>query len=143
VRFVSLQVGDGRQELLSVPGGERIIDIGDAREASGLDLLDAIAAIQNCDLVISSCTSTAHMAGVAGVPGWILLSDQSDWRWMTGRSDSPWYPSLTLLRQKRPGDWEGLAVDVARTLARWRDGLAAPTLSLEIEKPEGQTQSGY
>lgn len=121
VRFVSLQVGPGRRELSAVGGAERIADIGGVIEEAGSDVLDGIAAAANCDLVISSCTSVVHMAGSAGTPGWVLLSDQPDWRWMTGREDSPWYPSLTLFRRDS-GGWPALAWQVAAALADWRDG---------------------
>ncbi|MBU0888369.1 MAG: hypothetical protein KJ904_14525 [Alphaproteobacteria bacterium] len=120
IRFVSLQVGRGREELSTVEGGDHIADIGGAIEEAGSDVLDGIAVAANCDLVISSCTSVVHMAGSAGTPGWVLLGNPSDWRWMTGRDDTPWYPSLTLFR-RFSRDWTGLAGDVALTLAHWRD----------------------
>ena len=119
VRFVSLQVGPGRDEIAEL-GLEGVLDdVGGAVEAAGPDVLDTLAVLEHCDLVISSCTSMVHMAGVAGRPGWVLLSSRPDWRWMTGRRDSPWYPSLELIRQRAPGDWAGVAAEAAAKLAAW------------------------
>ncbi|KAA3651809.1 MAG: glycosyltransferase [Proteobacteria bacterium] len=124
LRFVSLQVGPGRGEIASLGLGEILHDVGGAVEAEGADVLDTLAVLESCDFVISSCTSTAHMAGVAGRPGRILLSTRPDWRWMIERSDTPWYPSLKLARQRAPGDWADLARTVAAELAAWRDTMA-------------------
>lgn len=67
------------------------------------------AALADCmDLVISSCTSVAHLVGGLGRPLWLLLAHQADWRWLVGREDSPWYPSARLFRQATPGDWPGV-----------------------------------
>ena len=57
------------------------------------------------DLLISVDTSTAHLAGALGRPVWVLIASAPDWRWMTGREDSPWYPSMRLFRQEAPGEW--------------------------------------
>ena len=73
------------------------------------------AALCEClDLIISTCTSIAHLAGALGRPLWLLLSSNADWRWFLDRADTPWYPTARLYRQARLGDWsEPLAV-VAR-----------------------------
>lgn len=72
------------------------------------DFADAAAALSGLDLVVTVDTAMAHLAGALGVPCLLLLSHGADWRWLVDRADSPWYPSLTLLRQKRPGDWAGV-----------------------------------
>lgn len=71
------------------------------------DFADTAAIIANLDLVVSVDTSVVHVAGALGKP--VLMLDRHDncWRWLRGRSDSPWYPSLTILRQERPWDWRG------------------------------------
>jgi len=69
--------------------------------------LDRLAAlISQCDVVISVDTMAAHLAGALGVPTCLLLHTEADWRWMRRRADSPWYPSMTLFRQHRPGEWD-------------------------------------
>jgi ADP-heptose:LPS heptosyltransferase len=57
------------------------------------------------DLVITSDTAIAHLAAALGRPTWLLLHTASDWRWLCDRDDSPWYPSVRIFRQRRPGDW--------------------------------------
>jgi ADP-heptose:LPS heptosyltransferase len=66
----------------------------------------------NLDLVITIDTSIAHLAGALGVPVWILLPYVPDWRWMLERDDSPWYPTMRLFRQKKPGDWPSAIMHV-------------------------------
>jgi hypothetical protein len=121
LRFVSLQVGTGREEIGSLGVGTRLDDIGGEIEAAGSDVLDTMAVLANCDYVISCCTSVIHMAGVGGRSGQVLLAHRPDWRWMTGRSDSPWYPGLELLRQPSPGDWNAVIATSVERLRQWRD----------------------
>jgi tetratricopeptide (TPR) repeat protein len=81
--------------------GQELIDFG-----------DTAAAISELDLVITVDTAVAHLAGSLGKPARLLLSSASDWRWMMDRGDSPWYPTMTILRQKTSGEW-GEVVDLA------------------------------
>jgi len=81
------------------------------------DFADTAAAIANMDLVISVDTAVAHLAGALGTMVWTLLPFNSDWRWMLGRDDSPWYPSMRLFRQEKREDWEGVIERVAAELA--------------------------
>ena len=69
------------------------------------DFAETAAAISNLDLVISVDTAVAHLAGALGRPVWTLLPFAPDWRWLLGREDSPWYPTMRLFRQPRRGDW--------------------------------------
>ncbi len=77
------------------------------------------AAVAGMDLVITVDTLAAHLAGALGVPCWLLLQHRADWRWMSGRTDSPWYPSLRIFRQRAPGNWEGLLAEVRGELEAW------------------------
>jgi tetratricopeptide (TPR) repeat protein len=99
VRFFSLQKGDASKE--APPEGLELIDwteeLTDFSETAGL--------IANLDLVITVDSAVAHLAGAMGKPVWILIPTSPDWRWMTGRDDSPWYGSARLFRQKTRGDW--------------------------------------
>ena len=81
------------------------------------DLLDTAAMIRAVDLVLSVDTVVPHLAGALGRPVWTLLPFEADWRWMVGRDDSPWYPTMRLFRQPRPGDWETPVAAVADALA--------------------------
>lgn len=73
-------------------------------------------ALQKMDLVITACTSIAHLCGALGVPCWVLLPYDAYWVWLQERSDSPWYPSIRLFRQKKPGDWAQVLRDVQTAL---------------------------
>jgi hypothetical protein len=83
------------------------------------DFADTAALIVNLDLVISVDTAVAHLAGALGKPVWLLNRFDTCWRWLTGRCDSPWYPTLRIYRQPRPADWDAVLAEVARDL---RDG---------------------
>ncbi len=82
------------------------------------DYAETAALIANLDLVLCVDTSVAHLAAAMGKPVWLLLSYQADWRWLSGRSDCPWYPSLRILRQSALGDWDGVFAAVANELAQ-------------------------
>lgn len=89
------------------------------------DFADTAAIIEQLDLVISIDTSVAHLTGALGKPCWTMLPRlNTDWRWLLGRSDSPWYPSMRLYRQETPGDWSGVLADIVRDLAVFRGEAA-------------------
>jgi hypothetical protein len=80
------------------------------------DFGDTAALISNLDLVISVDTAVAHLAAALGKPVWLLDRFDTDWRWLAGRRDSPWYPTLRIYRQPRQGDWDSVLDDVRRDL---------------------------
>jgi hypothetical protein len=80
------------------------------------DFSDTAALISYMDVVISVDTSVAHLAGALGKPLWLLLPFHPDFRWLRERSDSPWYPTATLFRQTRDGDWSDVLARVVRRL---------------------------
>ena len=120
--FVSFQVGERARELRSGWRG-LVHDPGDA-----LTGLEATAdALLEVDLVITVDTMLAHLAGALGRPVWTLLAFAPDMRWMLGRADTPWYPTMRLFRQPVPGDWAGVFRDVRRELsARLAESGPAP-----------------
>lgn len=83
-----------------------------------VDFEDTAALIESLDLVITVDTAVAHLAGALGKPVWILLPYAADWRWLTRREDSPWYPSARLFRQSRAGDWGEVLERVREALCR-------------------------
>ena len=105
VRLVSLHKGAGEAQLADLPEGMRVETLGEAFDPPGSAFLDTAAVMAVCDLVITSDTAVAHLAGALGVRSWVVLKHLPDWRWMIDREDSPWYPTLRLFRQRRAGDW--------------------------------------
>jgi len=80
------------------------------------DFADTAALIANLDLVVSVDTAVAHLAAALGKPVWLLDRFDPDWRWLVGRRDSPWYPTLRIYRQPHPGDWDAVLAEVAGDL---------------------------
>jgi tetratricopeptide (TPR) repeat protein len=111
IEWYSLQKGDGEDQIASVPAAARIRQL-DARN----DFARKAALIAELDLVISVCTSNAHLAGALGKPLWVLLCHAPDWRWRLDRSDSLWYPTAHLFRQPAPGDWDSVVAEVRAAL---------------------------
>jgi hypothetical protein len=89
------------------PGlGERTPGFGRLRGTG--DLVELARAVADLDLMITVDSMPAHLAGALGVQTWTLLAHAPDWRWMTDREDTPWYPTMRLIRQEQPGDWRGV-----------------------------------
>ena len=82
------------------------------------DFADTAALMAQCDLIITVDTSSAHIAGALGLPVWLMLPYSPDYRWLLGRSDSPWYPTMRLYRQPSLGDWDAVIETVMRDLSR-------------------------
>ncbi len=81
------------------------------------DFADTAACVAGLDLVVTADTAVAHLAGALGRPCWIMLPHAADFRWLRDRDDSPWYPTVRLFRQPRPGDWPAVAAAIAAALA--------------------------
>jgi tetratricopeptide (TPR) repeat protein len=116
VRFFSLQVGPGREQLVTRHDRLDISDLGGRFDPSSF--ADAAAVIKHLDLVITVDSALGHLAAALGVPVWVALSFVPDWRWQLGREDSPWYPSARLFRQTTPGDWSNVFARIAVELAK-------------------------
>jgi tetratricopeptide (TPR) repeat protein len=104
VRLISLQKGAGAEQLRDIEGA--MIELqGEALDPGPDAFVDTAAVMANLDLVITSDTSVAHVAGALGCETWVALKQVPDWRWLLARKDSPWYPRHRLFRQQRRGDW--------------------------------------
>ena len=88
------------------------------------DALATARTMQALDLVISIDSMPAHLAGAPGVRTWTLLHAEADWRWMEGRDDSPWYPTMRLFRQPHPGDWASVVEAVRQALEEFASSRA-------------------
>jgi len=116
VRLVSLQKGFGEEQLTQDPPPFPVQRLAADFDAGGPAFLDAAAAMASLDLVVTCDTSIAHLAGALGRPVWVALKQNSEWRWLRERQDSPWYPTMRLFRQKAAGDWAGVFSAMAEAL---------------------------
>jgi hypothetical protein len=112
LRWFGLQVGDGRRDLSTRTLPKSFTDLAPQLH----DFADTAAAMAQLDLVITSCTATAHLSGALGRPTWVILPAAPDWRWLLERTDSPWYPSVRLFRQPAAGAWDAVVERVSAEL---------------------------
>jgi hypothetical protein len=116
-RLISLQKGEGEEQLSSLPPSMRVETLGADFDAGADAFVDTAAAMTCLDLIITCDTSVAHLAGALAVPVWVALKSEAEWRWLTGRTDSPWYPTMRLFRQSRRGVWSDVFEAMAGELA--------------------------
>ena len=121
--YVSLQKDIRDTDRSELDGRENLLHF----EHDLNDFADTAALCSLMDLVVSVDTSVAHLSGALGKPTWVLLPYTPDWRWMLGRNDSPWYPTLALYRQVVAGNWDDVLNRVATDLSN--------RLPLEIKPP--------
>ena len=129
VRLISLQKGFGSEQIAAVDFP--VLDLSDRLDEAAGPFMDTAAVIRNLDLVVTSDTAIAHLAGALGAPVWVALRFSPDWRWLRDRDDSPWYPTMRLFRQTTFGHWP----DVFERMADCRPG--APR-RIGISQPSGQ-----
>ena len=115
--FVNLHKGDGEIALAHAPFATRVVDFASDMDNGPDAFIDTAAIMHGLDLIITSDTAIAHLAGALGKPTWLLLPFTPDWRWLLDRDTSPWYPSMRLFRQSAPGDWSGVFGRLAAELA--------------------------
>jgi ADP-heptose:LPS heptosyltransferase len=117
IRWISLQKGEPASQIPEIqrilPPNLSSLHDGCSRDR---DFADTAALVANLDLVITTDTAVAHLAGALGKPLWLLLPWQSDWRWMQDRLTTPWYPTARLFRQSSPNNWPELIARVASEL---------------------------
>ena len=104
VELISLHKGEGEKQIKDI--NFEMTTLGDDFDAGEDAFMDTAAVMVNCDIIITSDTALAHLAGALGCRTWVALKKIPDWRWMLYRNDSPWYPNMTLYRQKERGNWK-------------------------------------
>lgn len=114
VTFISLQKGDPARQARTPPRGMTLVDWSDELR----DFADTAALVDGLDLVISVDTAVLHLAAALGKPVWLLNRSDTCWRWMMGRDDSPWYPTLRQFRQREMMKWEPVIAEVRTELER-------------------------
>jgi hypothetical protein len=122
ITLFSLQQGHGAEQLAQAQWRERIRCPGPFADFS-----DTAAVMAQLDLVITTDTVIAHLAGALGRPVWICLQKYPDWRWAGAAYATPWYASARLFRQQRQGDWHGVLAEIQRELDRMDRGAIAAT----------------
>ena len=116
VSLVALQKGSGLEQIHTVPFGKTIHLPGSEFDTGNNAFLDTAALMASLDLVVTSDTAIAHLAGALGRPTFLALQRWPDWRWLLDRDDTPWYPSVRLFRQSEPGDWAGVFERIAAAI---------------------------
>ena len=99
-----------------MPFASKVLELTDPLEMGSAEMMDTVALMSALDLVVTTDTLTAHLAGALGIPVWVVLSASPDWRWLIEREDSPWYPTMRLFRQRAGGGWSEVYERVAREL---------------------------
>lgn len=117
IQLVSLQRDKGVEQLKNWSGSKRIYCLPENIDQSSGAFMDTAAVIQHLDLIVTSDTSMAHLAGALARPTCVLLGFTPDWRWLQNRPDSPWYPTCRLFRQPAVGDWETVVSEVKKHIA--------------------------
>ncbi len=129
IAWYSLQKGPAEAERAGLRDPGRLQLFGAPFDEGNDAFLDSAAVMMHLDLVISSDSAVAHLAGALGVQTWVLLHDTPDWRWHLEREDSPWYPTMRLFRQTTSGDWPAVIArvgDALRHLQSARVTASAP-----------------
>ncbi|MCY2953313.1 MAG: tetratricopeptide repeat protein [Planctomycetota bacterium] len=116
VHLFSLQKNLGTEQIKALTEPMRLIDLGPQLDQATGPFMDTAAVMKNLDLVITSDTSIAHLAGALGLPVWVALSFAPDWRWLRDRQDCPWYPTMRLFRQNQFGNWPEVLDRIAEAL---------------------------
>lgn len=114
--LVSLQKGTGLEQLRDISFDVIVLD--QRLDKAAGPFTDTAAVMMNLDLIVTSDTSIAHLAGALGAPVWVALQNIPAWGWLLDREDSPWYPTMRLFRQRRAGDWEDVFKRIARELEK-------------------------
>jgi hypothetical protein len=122
VRLISLQKHHGLEQLADLPADAKIENPGDGFSGETDEFVDTAAIMSSLDLVITSDTSTAHLAGALARPTWVALKHVPDWRWLTDREDCPWYPTMRLFRQNQKDGWQTVFSSIEQELRRPRIG---------------------
>ncbi|WP_170958919.1 tetratricopeptide repeat-containing glycosyltransferase family protein [Magnetospirillum sp. 15-1] len=117
VRLISLQINHGQEQLATLPAGMVVETLGPDFDAGPQAFRDTLGVMANLDLVISSDTAIAHLAGTFGKPVWMPTKRIPDWRWLLSGDRSHWYPTMRLYRQPQIGDWGSVFARIASDLA--------------------------
>jgi tetratricopeptide (TPR) repeat protein len=140
-QLVTLQKGFGSEQVADFAREFAILDWTSEMDEKAGAFVDTAALMKSLDLVITSDTAIAHLAGALGVPVWLALAAVADWRWLLNREDSPWYPTMRLFRQPRAGDWasvvERMAAEIGTYGTAVSSNYAAPRSTSPCSSADG------
>jgi tetratricopeptide (TPR) repeat protein len=131
VKLISLQKGHGVEQIAPLADRLPLVDFGEGLDRDSGPFQDTAALMTLLDLMITINSAPVHLAGALGVPTWLALSTASEWRWIAGREDAPWYPTVRVFRQAALHDWDEVFGRMARALAE----LAARPSPAAIARP--------
>ena len=114
--FISIHKGNGENQIKDLKFIDKLNNFSSTIDNGKNSFEDTIEIIRNLDLVITTCTSIAHLSSTIGIKTWILLAYNSDWRWFTNTNSSPWYKNTLLFRQDKLNDWESVFEKVKQKL---------------------------
>ena len=140
VKLYSLQKNHGVEQIATVAGRLPLLDFGGELDRESGPFQDSAALMSLLDVMITIDSAPVHLAGALGVPTWLALSSDSDWRWLAGREDSPWYPTVRIFRQPALHNWNDVFQRMAQALAELaaspRQGMIVKTISVEVAPGE-------
>jgi tetratricopeptide (TPR) repeat protein len=119
VRLISLQARHGLFQLAELPKGMAVEELGPVISDNPDGMWEIAAVMASLDLVVAPDSAVVHLAGALGRPVWVALMADPDWRWLRGRDDGPWYPTMRLFRQKKAGGWRVVFAAMAAALKEW------------------------
>jgi tetratricopeptide (TPR) repeat protein len=129
VRLIALQKGKGEEQIAALDGRFAVEQPGPDFDSGAQAFADTAAMMMNLDLIVTSDTAVAHLAGALGRPCWVVLKAHPEWRWLTGRADSPWYPETRVFRRFEREQEPAPFAAVMGRLAAALEKLAAGDLS--------------
>ena len=114
--FISVHKGEGESQIKDIKFIDKLHNFSSTIDNGQNSFEDTIEIIRNLDLVITTCTSIAHLSSTIGTKTWILLAYNSDWRWFTNTNSTPWYKNTLLFRQEKLNNWESVFEKVKQKL---------------------------
>lgn len=137
VRLIGIQLGEAAEQVNDLPAGMEVINFGPELE----NFTDTMGLIENLDLIIAVDTAVAHLAGAMGKAVWLILTFAHHWPWLLERTDSPWYPSMKIYRQKKKGDWAGIFKQAKMDLQALIEKTESKKNNLAPVRPFNKTKS--
>ncbi len=132
VSLYSLQRFDGVDQLKDIPESFKVHIFQEPFDTTHGSFMDTAAVIKNLDLVITVDTAIGHLAGSMGIPVWLMLPYSTDWRWLSNRTDTPWYPTMRIFKQPHPFDWDSVVRSIRKELNKTKTCAKDPSPEAQV-----------